>query len=105
MGVVAQCLAEWLQGIGSCTSHSLTIEAALRSAGAVLRSPTGPGQHDVVLLPAAGLVVDVTATQFLPVPDPAGIGQRFLAQLYQTGVWTLAEYNDFLSAIRPGWHR
>src|SRR5262249_21178161 len=100
-------LMEWHQGQGDCTIHSMALVAEFQQQGvpAAMRSPTGPGQHDMVSLLPRAIIVDVTASQFLPLaPNPNAVHQQFYRELYLTGVWTHTEYNSFLNSINPSWH-
>jgi hypothetical protein len=100
-------LQEWHQGIGSCTSHSLRLVVAFLQQGVScsMRSPTGPGQHDIASLFPRPIIVDVTGSQFLDIaPNPNVVQQQFFRELFVTGVWTVAEYNSFLQSINPTWH-
>jgi hypothetical protein len=104
---IQQRLQQWHQGQGSCDTHSLALTAEFQQAGvyAAMRSPTGPGQHNMVSLAPRPIVVDVTASQFVhQAPNPSAVSQQFYRELYVTGVWTYAEYNAFLQSINPSWH-
>lgn len=99
---IGQRMAMFARGQGDCNRHAAAITKALNRNGipAVTRSPTGPGQHALTLIPSQRLIVDVTAWQFAG-RATATIRNTFYRELMQTGVWTRREYNTFLRSIWP----